>query len=59
MNKHISVAISRVNTLLIAVFLLGTSSVVVADTFQYGQHVEPAYEGWRPNADGTFSFMFG
>ena len=59
MNKHISVAINRVNTLLIAVFLLGTSSVVVADTFQYGQHVEPAYEGWRPNADGTFSFMFG
>jgi len=59
MSKHISVAISRMNTLLIAVFLLGTSSVVVADTFQYGQHVEPAYEGWRPNADGTFSFMFG
>ncbi|MFT5047483.1 MAG: hypothetical protein ACI8UP_004482 [Porticoccaceae bacterium] len=59
MSKHISEAISRVNTLLIAVFLLGTSSVVVADTFQYGQHVEPAYEGWRPNADGTFSFMFG
>ena len=59
MSKHISEAISRVNALLIAVFLLGTSSVVVADTFQYGQHVEPAYEGWRPNADGTFSFMFG
>lgn len=59
MSKHTSDAISRVNTLLIAVFLLVTSSVVVADTFQYGQHVEPAYEGWRPNADGTFSFMFG
>jgi hypothetical protein len=59
MSKHTSEAISRVNTLLIAAFLLGTSSVVVADTFQYGQHVEPAYEGWRPNADGTFSFMFG
>ena len=59
MSKLSSEAISRVNALLIAVFLLGTSSVVVADTFQYGQHVEPAYEGWRPNADGTFSFMFG
>ena len=59
MTKLTSKAISRVNALLIAVFLLGTSSVVVADTFQYGQHVEPAYEGWRPNADGTFSFMFG
>ena len=27
--------------------------------FQTGSHVEPAYEGWRPNEDGTFSFMFG
>lgn len=52
-------AISGVNTLLIAVLILGSSSAVVADTFQYGQHVEPAYEGWRPNADGSFSFMFG
>jgi len=59
MSKLTSKAISRVNTLLIAIFLLGTSSVAVADTFQYGQHIEPAYEGWRPNADGTFSFMFG
>lgn len=30
-----------------------------ADTYQKGQHIEPAFEGWRPNADGTFSFMFG
>ncbi len=52
-------AISRVNTLLIAVFVLGTSGASLADTYQYGQHVEPAYEGWRPNEDGTFSFMFG
>jgi len=28
-------------------------------TYQHGQHLEPAYEGWRPNPDGTFSFMFG
>ena len=30
-----------------------------AQTYRKGQHVEPAYEGWRPNPDGTFSFMFG
>lgn len=59
MSKLTSEAISRVNALLIAVFLLSTSSAVFADTFQQGQHVEPAYEGWHPNADGTFSFMFG
>ncbi len=28
-------------------------------TYRKGQHIEPAYEGWRENADGTFSFMFG
>lgn len=41
----------------VVALLSGTSAL--ADTYQTGQHVEPAYEGWRPNADGTFSFMFG
>ncbi len=59
MIKLTSEAISRANSLLIVVFLLVVSSAASADTYQYGQHVEPAYEGWRPNADGTFSFMFG
>jgi len=30
-----------------------------AQSYRKGQHVEPAYEGWRENDDGTFSFMFG
>lgn len=30
-----------------------------ADTYRKGQHIEPAFEGWRPNPDGTFNFMFG
>jgi len=59
MSKLISKSISRVNALLIAVFIVVTSSAALADTYQFGQHIEPAYEGWRPNADGTFSFMFG
>lgn len=59
MTKLTSKAISRVDALLITVVLAFTSSAVLADTFQQGQHIEPAYEGWRPNADGTFSFMFG
>ena len=59
MSKLISKSISRVNALLIAVFVVVTSSPALADTYQFGQHIEPAYEGWRPNADGTFSFMFG
>ncbi|MEQ8956045.1 MAG: hypothetical protein RL120_18090 [Gammaproteobacteria bacterium] len=32
---------------------------ITAQTYTHDQHVEPAYEGWRPNEDGTFNFMFG
>lgn len=35
------------------------SQGVAADTYRSGQHLEPAFEGWRPNADGTFNMMFG
>ena len=58
-KQHPSKAIGRVNALLVAVFLAFSSGAVISDTYQQGQHVEPAYEGWRPNTDGTFSFMFG
>lgn len=47
------------SALLLAVYLLVSPSTLLAETYQRGQHVEPAYEGWRPNPDGTFSFMFG
>ena len=30
-----------------------------AQTYRKGQHVEPAYEGWWANDDGTYSFIFG
>ncbi len=59
MSKLTSEAIGRVNALLVVVFFLVISNAATADTYQFGQHVEPAYEGWRPNPDGTFSFMFG
>lgn len=58
-EQHPSKAIGRVNALLVAAFLAFSSGAVISDTYQQGQHVEPAYEGWRPNTDGTFSFMFG
>jgi hypothetical protein len=47
------------SSLLLAAFLSVFPCLVLADTYQQGRHVEPAYEGWRPNPDGTFSFMFG
>jgi hypothetical protein len=61
MKYKASESSSRVefSSLLLAVFLLVLPSLALADTYQQGRHVEPAYEGWRPNPDGTFSFMFG
>ena len=32
--------------------------MVLAQTYRSGQHVEPAFEGWRPNEDGP-NTMFG
>jgi hypothetical protein len=52
--------ISLATTLLLALLFTPFHSSSLAQTsYQTGQHVEPAYEGWRPNPDGTFSFMFG
>jgi hypothetical protein len=39
--------------------VVAVSQSVVAQTYRSGQHVEPAFEGWRPNEDGTFNMMFG
>lgn len=44
--------------LLSLLFLLNPQSLM-AETFMHGEPVWPAFEGWRPNADGTFNFMFG
>lgn len=38
---------------------LVTSPVFAQDSYRQGQYVEPAYEGWEENADGSFSFIFG
>ena len=34
-------------------------TIAYAQTYRSGQYVEPAFEGWRPNPDGSFSMMFG
>ena len=33
--------------------------VAAAQTYQRGQNVAPAFEGWERNEDGSFSFLFG
>ena len=42
-----------------AIFLLVSAQASAQLSYTKGQHIEPAYEGWRENEDGTFSFMFG
>jgi hypothetical protein len=41
--------------------LITGSSLLRADNDDYsiGEHVEPAFEGWRENSDGSLVFMFG
>lgn len=43
----------------LALSALLASTAAQAQTYTHDQHVEPAFEGWRPNEDGTFNMMFG
>lgn len=49
--------ITKAAALVALTFLMATGAY--AQTYRSGKHVEPAFEGWRPNPDGTFNFMFG
>ncbi|MEX2469503.1 MAG: hypothetical protein WD396_07090 [Pseudohongiellaceae bacterium] len=49
--------IARTMVLVLGVACLAQPAL--ANTYRSGQHVEPAYEGWRQNEDGSYSFMFG
>ena len=49
-----------ITLMLIAVMgLISFTNGAFAQSYRKGQHVEPAYEGWWENDDGTFSFIFG
>ncbi|MEX1032590.1 MAG: hypothetical protein WDZ30_04470 [Cellvibrionaceae bacterium] len=51
-------AMSR--SLFSALVLLMTSQLVLAQhSYTKGQHIEPAYEGWEQNEDGSYNFLFG
>jgi hypothetical protein len=44
----------------LAAFLLCQSAIAQTRfTYSSGQIVSPAYEGWRPNEDGSFTMVFG
>lgn len=43
----------------ISLLIALTIETVWSESFLKGQYIEPAYEGWQQNEDGTFSFLFG
>ena len=44
----------------VALAVLGTRGEATAQlTYQTGQNVSPAFEGWEQNEDGSFSLLFG
>ena len=45
--------------LLLSVLFIAIPIAANGQSYQAGQHIEPAFEGWRPNPDGTFNLMFG
>ena len=45
--------------LALLLLLLPLQPVFTAETLQHGAPVYPAFEGWRPNPDGSFNLMFG
>ena len=55
------------NTFRLVLLLLSTAVVVVVPAsdahaqlrFERGQNVQPVFEGWERNADGTFTMVFG
>jgi len=52
--------LAAIGTSLALVLLISGGQLASADNdYSRGEHVEPAFEGWRANPDGTFSFMFG
>lgn len=51
--------VAALTAIILSVSLLGTSVPGQAQTYHRGQHIEPAYEGWEQNPDGSYSFIFG
>ena len=58
-NKLLTLKLKWKFVSLLLVISAISSTLSVAQTYTSGQHVEPAFEGWRPNPDGTFNMMFG
>ena len=57
MSRKLSYWTSRASLIALLVSCLPVGSS--AQSYTFGQHIEPAFEGWSPNPDGTYNMMFG
>ena len=57
--RHPAGALTRAVLLLAAALAAVVPPEAAAQTYQRGQNVAPAFEGWERNEDGSFSFLFG
>ena len=49
-----------INSAVLALFFLVNSSILIAQTLhRFGQSIQPIYEGFERNSDGTFTMWFG
>ena len=55
LNRRVKVAAAAV----LGLSLFCTGLTLQAQTYSSGQYIEPAYEGWRQNEDGSYNFIFG
>jgi hypothetical protein len=46
-------------TALVLLTSMSVTEISGQQTFTHGQNVVPAFEGWEPNADGSFNMVFG
>lgn len=57
MLKAVKSALSWVPAIVLGAAFV--AAPVSAQTYIKGQHIEPAYEGWEQNPDGSYNFIFG
>ena len=44
---------------LVCALVLGAASAATGQTYHSGQNLQPVFEGWEQNADGSFNMVFG
>ena len=62
MPFHLTINLRKALLWSLALVVVNVSFIQAANaqlSYTKGQHIEPAYEGWKENQDGTFSFIFG